>query len=257
MAATSQDPAKFNDYDGFVEKFKPKKTTDDCYTPPYIYEAVAGYVACRWNIDPESFVRPFYPGGDYERYDYPDGCTVVDNPPFSILSEIIAFYQERGIRFFLFAPHLTLFSTIPNGVSAIVCNCKIIYENGADVPTSFKTNLPAPFISNAPDLYAAVMEAQKLHKTERKLPKREYPRELLMVSMLDKATRNGIPFSAERGECAKVSKLDCQERGKSLFGGGYLLGRGAAARLEAARLEAAERFELSERERETVDSLGR
>ena len=22
-----------NDYDGFVEKFKPKKTTDDCYTP--------------------------------------------------------------------------------------------------------------------------------------------------------------------------------------------------------------------------------
>lgn len=26
--------ATFNDYDGFVEKFKPKKTTDDCYTPP-------------------------------------------------------------------------------------------------------------------------------------------------------------------------------------------------------------------------------
>lgn len=23
-----------NDYDAFVEKFKPKKTTDDCYTPP-------------------------------------------------------------------------------------------------------------------------------------------------------------------------------------------------------------------------------
>lgn len=24
---------KFNDYEGFVDKFKPKKTTDDCYTP--------------------------------------------------------------------------------------------------------------------------------------------------------------------------------------------------------------------------------
>lgn len=23
-----------DDYGGFVEKFKPKKTTDDCYTPP-------------------------------------------------------------------------------------------------------------------------------------------------------------------------------------------------------------------------------
>ena len=26
--------ATFEDYDGFVEKFKPKLTTDDCYTPP-------------------------------------------------------------------------------------------------------------------------------------------------------------------------------------------------------------------------------
>ena len=25
----------------FVDKFKPKKTTDDCYTPANIYEAVA------------------------------------------------------------------------------------------------------------------------------------------------------------------------------------------------------------------------
>lgn len=24
----------FHDYDGFVDKFKSKKTTDDCFTPP-------------------------------------------------------------------------------------------------------------------------------------------------------------------------------------------------------------------------------
>ena len=30
----------FNDYEGFVEKFKPKKTTDDCYTPPAVYDYV-------------------------------------------------------------------------------------------------------------------------------------------------------------------------------------------------------------------------
>ena len=34
MAATSQNKEKFEDYEAFVEKFKPKKTTDDCYTPP-------------------------------------------------------------------------------------------------------------------------------------------------------------------------------------------------------------------------------
>lgn len=28
-------------YEEFVEKFKPKKTTDDCYTPPEIYETVS------------------------------------------------------------------------------------------------------------------------------------------------------------------------------------------------------------------------
>ena len=31
---------KIQDYDAFVEKFKPKKTTDDCYTPPLVYDAV-------------------------------------------------------------------------------------------------------------------------------------------------------------------------------------------------------------------------
>ena len=28
------------EYQAFADKFKPKKTTDDCYTPPNIYEAV-------------------------------------------------------------------------------------------------------------------------------------------------------------------------------------------------------------------------
>ena len=29
------------DYHAFVQKFKPKKTTDDCYTPDIVYNAVA------------------------------------------------------------------------------------------------------------------------------------------------------------------------------------------------------------------------
>ena len=37
----------FEDYDAFVGKFKPKKTTDDCYTPPAVYEAVRGWVVGR------------------------------------------------------------------------------------------------------------------------------------------------------------------------------------------------------------------
>ena len=46
-------------YEAFVDKFQPKKTTDDCYTPALVYDAVAGWVAQEWNLNKETFVRPF------------------------------------------------------------------------------------------------------------------------------------------------------------------------------------------------------
>lgn len=133
---------RFNDYDGFVEKFKPKKTTDDCYTPPAVYEAVLSRARelCGIPVD-APIVRPFWPGGDYEREEYPEGCVVVDNPPFSIISRIRKFYHERGIHYFLFAPALTLFSGFNGKECFIVADAHVIYENGANVPTSFITDL--------------------------------------------------------------------------------------------------------------------
>ena len=59
------------EYLAFVDKFKTKKTTDDCYTPPEIYRVVAEWVASQYQVDQTSFVRPFYPGGDYKRFSYP------------------------------------------------------------------------------------------------------------------------------------------------------------------------------------------
>lgn len=92
------------EYDAFVEKFKPKKTTDDCYTPPLVYDAVREWACREYGIDKSSIVRPFYPGGDYERFEYPKGCCVLDNPPFSILSRICEFYLDREIDFFSIRP---------------------------------------------------------------------------------------------------------------------------------------------------------
>lgn len=137
--------AKGESYEEFVEKFKRKKyqkTTDDCYTPPEIYEVVKNWACQEYGIDPDSIVRPFWPGGDYEHFDYPEGCMVLDNPPFSILTKICEFYLERGIDFFLFAPSLTCFSgrkTIMR-MNHVICNCTITYENGAVVRTSFVTS---------------------------------------------------------------------------------------------------------------------
>lgn len=53
------------EYADFVDNFKPKKTTDDCYTPANIYDAVADWVSNEYGADRSCFVRPFYPGGDY------------------------------------------------------------------------------------------------------------------------------------------------------------------------------------------------
>ena len=99
-----------DEYRAFVDKFKPKKTTDDCYTPPEIYEVVKNWACREYGIDPSCIVRPFWPGASYEDYDYPEGCVVLDNPPFSIITKICTDYMRAGIRFFLFAPYLTNFS---------------------------------------------------------------------------------------------------------------------------------------------------
>ena len=50
-------------YEEFVEKFKPKKTTDDCYTPPEIYEVIKKWACEKYRIDSKKIIRPFYPGG--------------------------------------------------------------------------------------------------------------------------------------------------------------------------------------------------
>lgn len=54
--------ARGETYEEFVDKFRPKKTTDDCYTPPHVYDAVLGWVAREYGVDPRDVVRPFWPG---------------------------------------------------------------------------------------------------------------------------------------------------------------------------------------------------
>ena len=51
--------ARGETYEEFVGKFQPKLTTDDCYTPPEVYEAVADYVSRRFGVRREdcAFVR--------------------------------------------------------------------------------------------------------------------------------------------------------------------------------------------------------
>ena len=265
MPVTSQNSKLFNDYDGFVEKFKPKKTTDDCYTPEIVYNAIADWVASEYHLDKADFVRPFYPGGDYEHFDY-NGKVVVDNPPFSILAQIIEFYSDKEIKFFLFAPTLTLcrygdYCTVfPIGVD-------ITYENGATISTSFATNLEPHKIRarTPPTLYKAVDEANKINKQKDKksLPKYSYPMELVTTAAIRSYAKYGIDFVIPRSESVRVSALDAQRQcKKAVFGCGWLVSERVKAEREKAEREKAERekaiiWQLSEREKAIIETLNK
>lgn len=260
-----QSRASFNDYDGFVEKFKPKKTTDDCYTPSEVMEVVDSYVERRWDIDRSRFVRPFFPGGDYEHADYPDGCVVVDNPPFSILAKIKKFYLTRGVPFFLFCPSLTAFSSYDERCCVLLCDSNIVYENGATVMTGFVTSLPSPNVAESePDLGDAINAVcdELRHRDKKEIPKYEYPLEVVTAARMQWYAAHHTRYAVPRGECCKISVLDSQRAvGKSIFGGGLLLSERAAAERAAAERAAAERavahrWTLSERERRMQSMLG-
>ena len=251
-------------YDEFVEKFKPKLTTDDCYTPPVVYEAVADWAANEYGLDKSCFVRPFYPDGDYENFDY-CGKIVVDNPPFSILSNIVKFYVERDIKFFLFAPTLVSIVRLSDICTALCVGVDIEYENGAVVTTGFVTNLEPSEIrmKTSPSLYAAVDTANKENQKSKKrqLPKYSYPLEVVSSAAIYPYNKYGIDFVIPRSESVRISSLDAQRKaGKTVFGGGLLISERLKAEREKAEREKAERekaerWQLSEREKEIIKSL--
>ena len=233
------------EYGAFVEKFKPKKTTDDCYTPPNVYEAILGWVRKEYGIGEDvPIVRPFWPGGDYEAYDYPEGCVVVDNPPFSIISKICADYKRAGVRFFLFAPYLTNFSSQGTNLCHILTDSDILYENGASVNTSFVTNLDPCEVRSAPELSRIITEADKVNrvKLKKELPKYSYPDAVLTATMVGRFSKYGVEYKVARESCTFIRALDAQRAvGKGIFGSGYLLSTKAAAEKAAAEKAAAEK----------------
>ena len=250
------------EYKDFIEKFKPKKTTDDCYTPELVYDAVLNYAINRYGLDCNNIVRPFWPGGDYQKADYPDGCCVVDNPPFSIISPISRWYMEHGIKFFLFAPHLTNFNVRVDGVTHIITAARVTYANGALVNTSFLTNLePGILARSDAELRQIIIKADCANKAisakQKQQPKYIYPNHILTASSLGYMATHGVEFVVKADDAAFTSAMDSQRSNKKgIFGGGYYLSEKAAAEKAAAEKIDAIRWPISEREWNIIKSLG-
>lgn len=87
-------------YEEFVEKFKPKKTTDDCYTPPEIYEAIKKWACEKYGIDPQKIIRPFYPGGGLsERRISCWMCRIGQPAVFNINKNLRVLFRKRHTLF--------------------------------------------------------------------------------------------------------------------------------------------------------------
>lgn len=242
------------EYQEFLKKFEAKKTTDDCYTPDNIYDAVRDWAAEKYEIGNAAIVRPFYPGGDYKSEKYPSGCVVIDNPPFSIISEICEWYTSKRINFFLFAPTLTLLGIMRGSANYVACGCGVVYENGASVNTSFVTNMGGNKIVAAADLREILDDENKknLKKLHRELPKYSYPDEVLTATMLCYMAAHGVSLEISERDAHFIRALDSQKAsGKGLFGSGFLLSEKAAAEKVNTDI-----WKLSEREWAIVRSLG-
>lgn len=247
------------EYEEFEDKFKPKLTTDDCYTPVRVYEAVKNWAVEKYALEGAEIIRPFYPGGDYMSEEYPEGCVVIDNPPFSILSEICRFYQEKKISFFLFAPGLTLFSIGSGEMNYIPTGVPVIYENGARVSTSFVTNMGEWKIDTCPDLYELVTEANETDM--RSIPNYQYPGNVI-CTVINNLAKYGETLQIKAGEATFIRGLDAQkEEGKNIYGAGFLISNAAAERKQKAEKAVVEgtakkQWQLSERERQLIAKLG-
>ena len=222
-------------YDEFVDKFNEELplTTDDCYTPPEVYDCVRDFVDKKvTSLKGRKIVRPFYPGGNYEDLkQYSKNCVVLDNPPFSIYAKIVRFYLQNGIDFFLFGPNLTLFIA---GADACFCafNTVITYENGAKVNTGFVTNLRKDLrIWVEHTLRDTIAQVQQNVPT---IPVYDYPDEVITSALLGKVA-NGGDLEIRPDECEYIHNVDGFKKiNKGLYGGGYLLSTEAAARVKKA-----------------------
>lgn len=205
---------KSKNYEEFVEKFKPKLTTDDCYTPENVKETVAEYVENHYNIPRNEHFDPFRPGGDYENEDY-TGKTVVGNPPFSIITPIVRFYMKHDIPFFIYAPTLTIMAIAPEQPTAkIISGCELIYENGANVRTSFITNLEPKCMRSDPELY------NKIRKQTRAKSKRTPPDNVLTFNDFCKASVRGEELKITDFEFIRKAKDKVTGEEYKIYGGG-------------------------------------
>jgi hypothetical protein len=256
----------FHDYESFLAKFADNpKTTDDCFTPKDVYEAVVEYVGTIVDLSDKVILRPFFPGGDYENAVYPENGIVIDNPPFSMFLPIVKFYTARDIPFFLFGPGMTI--VWASKYCTVLCiNNNIVFENGASVACNFASNLFGDIVAMTAPLLSELIAKCKSQNTKQKQSQYIYPANMLCVSDLQAICKGGIDFAVKRSETHMIDKMDLHPKKCNIFGTRFLISDHVVSMkeeaLEASRQAQAQaqagtfvEIELSQREKRIVERL--
>lgn len=226
------------DYDTWLNNLRVKvKTSDDTFTPKEIYKTILEYINEKIiPIDSIEIQRPFYPGGDYKKdaETYNEKSVVIDNPPFSMCSEIIEFYKKNNIKFFLFISGLTIFSYLEIDLHLLCPYQAIEYDNGAKVNTCFIHNLLPKGVTISGDLRDRLSKlATKTRKTRKKI---QYPNEVLSVAQsLALAAR--IKGEVTITNYKAVSGLNYKGKQKKVFGKAMILSKSEQDKIDKIRKE--------------------
>lgn len=108
-------------------------------------------------------------------------------------------------------------------------------------------------LETCPDLAERIAtENRKNEKAIRKqVPKYEYPLEVVTAARCNFYAQHGIVYRLRHEDTHFIRRLDAQGKEKTIFGGGFLISKRAAAERAAAV-----RWKLSEREERIVSQLG-
>ena len=209
-------------------------STDECYTPPAVYDTVLDYAVDRYNLQCKHIVRPFIPGGDYQKYVYVKNDVVVDNPPFSMTTKIANWYIDHNIPFFLFINGLygvSLSRGLRGKATVIVTNANVSFDNkGTEkrIKLGFVTNLEPKNIILRGDA-TLTNRLNGLFK-KKSFNRYHYPENFLKNNDILSALQRNVELKFTTDNCLFEDNLDYHKahtHGKShrfdVFGGCYLV----------------------------------
>ena len=204
-------------------------STDECYTPPAVYDVVLDYAVDRYQLQGKHVVRPFVPSGNYQQYVYDKNDVVIDNPPFSMTTEITKWYINHDIPFFLFinGQYAVSISRGLHGKATVIAtntNASFYHKsNNKLIKLGFVTNLEPKNIV----LRGDVALTDKLNGLVKKkvLKKYKYPKNIIRNSDVLTAINRGVELKLTTNNCIFEDRMDYHKKHKlsGVVGGCYLV----------------------------------